>query len=116
MYFRSDNLQIQLNDIVNEDCNMKSFMREIESKLCIIEKNQQAMLKLLQSSVDKEGNSKNLLNKKELVRINDSNVTRKKGSVGMYANINTSDEEEIRKLNYMDELSETRNICQITER
>ncbi|CAG9531100.1 unnamed protein product [Cercopithifilaria johnstoni] len=119
---RNDSLQVQLNDIVNEDCNMKSFLREVESKLYVIEKNQQAMLKLLQSSTDKERSSKNLINNVEAINRNDLNVMgkksliKKRGSVEMYANINSSDDNEIRKLHYMDELSETRNIHQITKR
>ncbi|KAL3998389.1 Ion transport family protein [Acanthocheilonema viteae] len=114
---RTDSLQVQLNDIVSEDCNMKLFLREIESKLCVIANNQQAIFKLLQSSTDKEGNSRNLLNSIEAVRINDlgESLMRTRGSVGMCANNNNNDDEEIRKLHYMDELPKTRDIYQITK-
>lgn len=117
MPFRSDSLQVQLNDLGNEDCNMKSFLREIESKLCALEKNQQAILKLLQSSTDKEENSKNSAE----VRGNDLSVRGKKfliekrGPVAMCANINRSDDKEIKKLHYMDELPEMPNVYQITQ-
>ncbi|MCP9260167.1 Transient receptor potential cation channel subfamily M member [Dirofilaria immitis] len=95
----SDSLQVRLNDMVNKDCNMKSFLREIESKLYIIEKNQQAMLKLLQNSIDNEGNSENLPNT-EVVRKNDRSVMEKKALTGkrelfgIYANLSNSDEEK----------------------
>lgn len=120
VHFRTDNLQVQSNDVVNEDCNIKSFLRDIESKLCVIEKNQQAMLKLLQSSTKE--NSKDLPNNIEVLRRNDLSVMRKtsltgkRESTGMCANISSSDDEEIRKLYYTDELPETHNICQITKR
>ncbi|OZC12897.1 hypothetical protein X798_00532 [Onchocerca flexuosa] len=102
---------------------MKSFLREIESKLYIIEKNQQAMLKLLESSVDNEGNSKNLGNT-EVVRRNDSIIMerelftgkRESGNYGIYANISKSDEEEKRKLHCLDELTKTCNVYQIAKR
>ncbi|VDO53143.1 unnamed protein product [Onchocerca flexuosa] len=120
---RCDSLQVRLNDMVNKDCSMKSFLREIESKLYIIEKNQQAMLKLLESSVDNEGNSKNLVNT-EVVRRNDSIIMerelftgkRESGNYGIYANISKSDEEEKRKLHCMDELTKTCNVYQIAKR
>uniref|UniRef100_A0A158Q738 LSDAT_euk domain-containing protein n=1 Tax=Elaeophora elaphi TaxID=1147741 RepID=A0A158Q738_9BILA len=121
---RSDSLQVQLNGMINEDCNtsnMKLFLREIESKLCIIEKNQQAMFKLLQSSTDKEGNSENLLNSVEAIRRNTrvvgkKSLIRKRESAGMYADINSNNGEEIGKVHYPDELSETRKIYKFTER
>ncbi|KAM3721127.1 Transient receptor potential channel [Dirofilaria immitis] len=115
---RSDSLQVRLNDMVNKDCNMKSFLREIESKLYIIEKNQQAMLKLLQNSIDNEGNSENLPNT-EVVRKNDRSVMEKKALTGkrelfgIYANLSNSDEEK-KKLHCTDEFSE--NVYQITKR
>lgn len=123
MYFRCDSLQVRLNDMVNKDCNMKSFLREIESKLYIIEKNQQAMLKLLESSVDNEGNSKNLENT-EVVRRNDSNIMEKElltekrelGNYGIYANTSNSDVEEKRKPHCMGEFPKTYNVYQIAKR
>uniref|UniRef100_A0A8R1U0B4 TRPM SLOG domain-containing protein n=1 Tax=Onchocerca volvulus TaxID=6282 RepID=A0A8R1U0B4_ONCVO len=120
---RCDSLQVRLNDMVNKDCNMKSFLREIESKLYIIEKNQQAMLKLLESSVDNEGNSKNLENT-EVVRRNDSNIMEKElltekrelGNYGIYANTSNSDVEEKRKPHCMGEFPKTYNVYQIAKR
>ncbi|VIO96455.1 Uncharacterized protein BM_BM4357 [Brugia malayi] len=117
---RTGSLQAQLNDMVNEDCSIKSFLREIESKLYIIETNQQAMLKLLQSSADKEANYNNLPSNTEAIRKKNLSVMRKKilaekrESVGKYANISSSDDEECMRYTY--KLPEARNIYQITKR
>ncbi|EJW79617.1 hypothetical protein WUBG_09473, partial [Wuchereria bancrofti] len=117
---RTDSLQAQLNDMVNEDCSIKSFLREIESKLYVIETNQQAMLKLLQSSTDKEAKYNNLPSNTEAIRRKNLSImgkkflTEKRESIGKYANISSSDDEEC--MRYIHKLPEARNIYQITKR
>uniref|UniRef100_A0A915PI99 TRPM SLOG domain-containing protein n=1 Tax=Setaria digitata TaxID=48799 RepID=A0A915PI99_9BILA len=118
---RTNSLQLRLNSLVNEDCNMKSFLREIEAKLYVIEKNQQAMLKILQNSAENERNSKNSSGTAKAERMNYQNVTEQKSLIEqmeseMHSNGSSGDEERSRRLQHRDELSEVRKVHEITKK